>query len=105
MTKKMAIEILSFLKAEYKSIGFPLHQEALDMAIKAIDKRQQGTTVYGYSEGLNAGDRVVLFGTVTEISETGVEEIIPDSDPEGYVIVKRLIPEPHVEMDKRRRER
>ena len=105
MTKKMAIEILSFLKAESKSIGFPLHQEALDMAIKAIDKRQQGTTVYGYSEGLNAGDRVVLFGTVTEISETGVEEIIPDSDPEGYVIVKRLIPEPHVEMDKRRRER
>ena len=75
------------------------------MAIKAIDKRQQGTTVYGYSEGLNAGDRVVLFGTVTEISKTGVEEIIPDSDPEGYVIVKRLIPEPHVEMDKRRRER
>lgn len=105
MTKKMAIEILSFLKAEYKSIGFPLHQEALDMAIKAIDKRQQGTTVYGYSEGLNAGDRVVLFGTVTEISETGVEEIIPDSDPEGYVIVKKLIQEPHVEMDKRRRER
>lgn len=105
MTKKMAIEILSFLKAEYKSIGFPLHQEALDMAIKAIDKRQQGTTVYGYSEGLKAGDRVVLFGTVTEISETGVEEIIPDSDPEGYVIVKKLIREPHIEMDKRRRER
>ena len=105
MTKKMAIEILRFLKAEYKSIGYPMHQEALDMAIKAIDKRQQGTTVYGYSEGLKAGDRVVLFGTGTDISETGVEEIIPDSDPEGYVIVKKLIQEPHVEMDKRRRER
>lgn len=98
MTKKMAIEILSFLKAEYKSIGYPLHQEALDMAIKAIDK---GPAVYGYSDGLKAGDRIILFGTVADISESGVEEIIPDADPEGYVIVKKLIPEPHVE---RRRE-
>lgn len=104
MTKKMAIEIISFLKAEYKSIGYPLHQEALDMAINALEKRQQGRAVHGYSEGLKAGDRVVLFGTVTDISETGVEEIIPDADPEGYVIVKKLIPEPRVEMDKRRRE-
>lgn len=104
MTKKMAIEIMSFLKAEYKSIGYPLHQEALDMAIKALDARQQGPAVYGYSEGLKTGDRVVLFGTVTDISETGVEEIIPDTDLEGYVIVKRLIPEPHVETNKRRRE-
>ena len=61
--------------------------------------------LYGYSEGLKAGDRVILFGTVADVSESGVEEIIPDSDPEGYVIVKKLIQEPHVEIDKRRRER
>ena len=39
--------------------------------------------LYGYSEGLKAGDRVILFGTVADVSESGVEEIIPDSDPEG----------------------
>ena len=61
--------------------------------------------LYGYSEGLKAGDRVILFGTVADVSESGVEEIIPDSDPEGYVIVKKLIPEPHVDVRKRRRER
>ena len=60
--------------------------------------------LYGYSEGLKAGDRVILFGTVADVSESGVEEIIPDSDPEGYVIVKKLIPEPHVDVRKRRRE-
>ena len=61
--------------------------------------------LYGYSEGLKAGDHVILFGTVADVSESGVEEIIPDSDPEGYVIVKKLIPEPHVDVRKRRRER
>lgn len=60
--------------------------------------------LYGYSEGLKAGDRVIIFGTVADVSESGVEEIIPDSDPEGYVIVKKLIPEPHVDVRKRRRE-
>jgi hypothetical protein len=83
MTKKMAIEILGFLKAEYTSVGYPLHQEALDMAIEALSSRR---TVYGYSDGLKTGDRVLVSGTVADISETGVENILLDTDQEGYVI-------------------
>ena len=83
MKKKMAIEILDFLKAEYTSVGYPLHQEALDMAIKALCEQRK---VYGYSDGLKAGDRVRISGTVTDISESGVETIVLDTDQEGYVI-------------------
>lgn len=79
--------------------------KGLDMETKTLRTGQQGKELYGYSEGLKTGDRVILFGTVTDVSETGVEEIRVDTDPEGFVIVKKLIPEPHVDMEKRRARR
>lgn len=53
------------------------------MAIEALSSRR---TVYGYSDGLKTGDRVRISGTVTDISESGVETIVLDTDQEGYVI-------------------
>ena len=39
---------------------------------------------------LKIGDRVVILGTVTDISESGVQTIVPDTDAEGFVISKKL---------------
>ena len=36
------------------------------------------------------GDRVRILGTVTDISESGVQTIRPDIDSEGYVIARKI---------------
>lgn len=36
------------------------------------------------------GDRVVVLGTVTDVSESGVQTIEPDKDAEGFVISRKL---------------
>ncbi len=89
MTKKMVIEVLEFIRAEYDRIQWPLHREALDTAIRAVKGQKQAQKLNGYSD-LKVGDRVIMTGTVTEVSETGVETIVPDMDSEGYVITRTL---------------
>lgn len=39
---------------------------------------------------LKIGDRVVILGTVTDVSESGVQTIRPDTDSEGYVIARKI---------------
>ena len=89
MTKKMVIEVLEFIRAEYDRIQWPLHREALDIAIRAVKGQKQEHRLHGYSD-LKVGDRVIMTGTVIEVSESGVEIIVPDMDGEGYVITRTL---------------
>lgn len=89
MQKKMVIEVLEFIRAEYDRIQWPLHREALDIAIRAVKGQKQAQRLHGYSD-LKVGDRVIMTGTVLEVSETGVETIVPDMDGEGYVITRTM---------------
>ena len=89
MQKKMVIEVLEFIRAEYDRIQWPLHREALDIAIRAVKGQKQAQRLHGYSD-LKVGDRVIMTGTVIEVSESGVEIIVPDMDGEGYVITRTM---------------
>lgn len=89
MTKKMVIEVLEFIRAEYDRMQWPLHRQALDTAISAVKGQKQAQRLHGYSD-LKVGDRVIMTGTVIEVSESGVEIIVPDMDGEGYVITRKM---------------
>lgn len=41
-------------------------------------------------KNLQIGDRAVILGTVTDVSESGVQTIEPDMDAEGFVISRKL---------------
>lgn len=89
MKKKMVIDLLEIIRAEYDRIQWPLHREALDIAISAVKGEKQAQRLHGYSD-LKVGDRVIMTGTVIEVSESGVEIIVPDMDGEGYVITRKV---------------
>lgn len=46
-------------------------------------------TILSYND-TKVGDRVVILGTVTDISESGVQTIRPDTDNEGYVSARKI---------------
>lgn len=48
-----------------------------------------GGRMHSYND-TKVGDRVRILGTVTDISESGVQTIRPDIDSEGYVIARKI---------------
>ena len=46
-------------------------------------------TILSYND-TKVGDRVRILGTVTDISESGVQTIRPDTDNEGYVRARKI---------------
>ena len=80
MTKKMAIEIIGFIKEEYENQKKPIYAQALEMAVEYMKKQ----TLYA-NEDIEVGASVVMGGTVIEVSDSGIATIMPHMDPEGYV--------------------
>ena len=68
------------------------YEDALQDGIKEVmngwSKILEGTML-SYND-TKVGDRVVIMGTVTDVSESGVQTIRPDTDSEGYVIARKI---------------
>lgn len=53
-------------------------------------------TRYGHEQVMisyndaKVGDRVMILGTVTDVNESGVQTIRPDTDSEGYVRARKI---------------
>ena len=68
------------------------YEDALRDGIKNVmndcTKFLEGT-ILSYND-TKVGDRVRILGTVTDISESGVQTIRPDTDSEGYVRARKI---------------